>query len=233
MSKFLKNLVFFDAPKGNEGGDPPAETPGDDKTPPNGTGTAGLSQEQVNRIAADRAKRAEETTRKELWDALGIKSQDEWDAYLKAKKEQDDAQKSELQKAADKAEKEKARADKLEVDKKTEAEVLQKRIVDGEIKLKASQPVLDKDGKVTRSAFRPEALVDVALLIDRTNIKDEAGTLNGIDEALDALAKAKPYLLAEQTAPQSKGPGTPPGGGHQKPPKAQTPEEPKTSRLRL
>lgn len=235
MTKFFEKFVRFDAPKGTEGGDPPAgdPAPGSEGTPPNGTGTAGLSQEEVNRIAGERAKRAEETTRKQLWDALGIKNQDEWNAYLKAKKEQEDANKTELERLAEEAKNEKARADSLEAEKKTEAETLQKRIVDGEIKLLASQPVLDKDGKVTRAAFRPEALMDVALLIDRTEIKDEDGKLTGIDKALDALAKAKPYLLAEQTS-TTKGPGTPPGGGN--PPKPSKPagtEEPKRSTLRL
>lgn len=236
MFKFRKNFVLFDALKGTEGGDPPAgdPAPGTGQTPPNSTGNAGLTQEEVNRIAGERAKRAEESTRKQLWEALGIKSQEEWDAYLKAKKEQEDANKSELQKLADKAETEKQRADRLETEKKTEAEALQKRIVDGEIKLLASQPVLDKDGKVTRAAFRPEALEDVTLLIERAEIKDEDGKITGIDKALEALAKAKPYLLAEQTTSTTKGPGTPPGGGNPpKLPKTPPSEEVKRPPLRL
>jgi hypothetical protein len=205
-------IILFDK-DGNGGGTPDAE--GNEGEPPDSEGNAGDEgkQKQLDKEFASRAKRAADAERKKLWDALGVTSQEEFDAYVKAKKEAEDAAKTEAQKLADEATKAKAKADKLEADHKAEVEKMQKRIVDTEIKVDATAEAKDKDGKVTRRAFRKEALDDVTLLIDRSKIAlDEEGKVSGIPEALDALAKAKPWLLVEettQTTPPRKPKGTP------------------------
>jgi hypothetical protein len=178
-----------------------------------GTTDEAAKQAELNRQFAERAKRGEETATKKLWEAIGVSTQDEWDSFVKAKKETEDANKSALEKAADEATRAKARADKLEADSKTLLEAAQRRITDGEIKLIATQPVTDKDGKVTRAAFRADALDLVLLAVDRKEIKDEDGKVVGIEKALEALAKEKPFLLANQqnqSQTQSAAKGTPP-----------------------
>lgn len=217
---FLMPALMLDPNEPAVGVNPPADP--DKKDPPHGTGNAGVPQETVDRLLGERAARAAETERKKLWEVLGVTTQEDFDAYVKAKKAAEDANKTALEKAAEDATKEKARADKLETESKTQLEAMRKRIVDSEIKIAASKPVLDKDGKVVRPAFHADLLDDVPTLIDRTNIKDENGKTVGIAEALEALAKAKPRMLDDGgQAPAPKGPGTPPGGG--KPPKPPTP----------
>jgi hypothetical protein len=219
-----KRYLFFLAPDGsNGGGDPNANGNGSQgnqqQNTPNAGGNGGApAREELNKQFAERAKRAEEATRKQLWESLGVTSQEEFDAFVKEKKEAEDKNKSELQRLADRAAQEKARADKLSSERKAEVESLQKRIVDSEIKLLASVPVLDKDGKVVRAAFRADALADVAVLIDRSNIKDENGKIIGIDKALEDLAKSKPWMLAEtKQQNNSQHIGTPPLSNPQKP----------------
>jgi hypothetical protein len=190
---FKKPLFFFD-PDAAGRPLPPAEGDKSKESTPDAGGNGG--QAELDRQFADRAKRAAETERKKIFEALGVDSQEAFDALIKAKKDAEEAQKTEIQRLTEAA--------------KTAQKALnsaQKRIVDGEIKLIATQPV-EKDGKVTRAAFRPDALDIVIALIDRNGIKDDDGTLTGITEALDALAKEKPFLLigdGKPAAPVTKG----------------------------
>jgi hypothetical protein len=204
---------------GAAGGNQSADAEDEDKKLDGGGNTgedAAQKQAELNRQFTERAERAGKSERRKFLDALGLKDEAEFEAYVKAKKEADDAQKTELQKQTDAALAEKVRADKLEAESRVQIEAANARVVNGEIKLLASQPVTDKDGKVVRSAFRADALDDVAVLIDRKEIKDEDGKIVGVDKALEALAKSKPWMLAE-AQPQSKqaAKGTPaPGSGN-------------------
>lgn len=176
------------------------------ETPDAGANSGTLTQDQVNQIVADRVKRAEEATVKKLLDGLGVQSADEIKSILEAKKAADEANKTELEKAASKATTAEAKLKQAEADHATKLEQMQKRILDSEIKQLAGRAITDKDGKVTRAAFRPEALEDILLLLDRTAIEDKEGSYTGIDKALESLAKAKPYLLSDgQTSPAQKG----------------------------
>lgn len=174
------------------------------------------SQEDLNRQFAERAKRAEESERKRLLELFGVQSEDDLKAIAKARSEETERSKSELQKVSDKLTAAEARAKKLEEDASSQIAQMQKRIMDSEIKQYAGRVISDKDGKVTRSAFRVEALDDILLLVDRSLIVDKDGVYEGIEKALDALAKSKPYLLADgsqQTQKPAK--GTPQGAGKQ------------------
>lgn len=175
----------------------------------NGSGNPGPSQEELNRQFAERAKRAEEAERKRLLESLGVQSEDDLKAIVQAKKQAEEAAKSELQKLADKTTAAEAKAAKLEAEAAEKIAAMQKRLLDSEIKQLAGRAV-EKDGKTLRAAFRVEALDDILLLIDRAEIKDEDGKYTGIDKALEALAKTKPYLLAETQSAQNQPKGTPP-----------------------
>lgn len=73
----------------------------------------------------------------------------------------------------------------------------------------ALSTIKDREGKAVRPAFRNQAMDEVLLLVDRAEITDEDGKFSGIEKALGTLAKAKPYLLAEEPAPKK---GTPVAG---------------------
>lgn len=168
-------------------------------------------QDALDKQFAERAERGKETGRKELLAELGISDPEEAKKLLKIAKEADDAKKSEQEKlqaqiadVTKQAEQAKAEADKIKQDSL-------KRVQDSEIKIAASAPVMDKDGKtVTRPAFRPEALADVLVLLNREGITEKDGSFEGIDKALAELAKAKPYLLAEKVEAKPKN-GNPQG----------------------
>jgi hypothetical protein len=190
---FKKPLFYFD-PDAAGGPLPPAEGDQSKESTPDAGGNGGTNQADLDRQFADRAKRAAETERKKIFEALGVDSQEAFDALIKAKKDAEEAQKTEIQRLTE-ATKSAQKA----------LNTAQKRILDSEIKLLATQPV-EKDGKVTRTAFRPDALDIVIALIDRNGIKDEEGQLTGIAEALDALAKEKPFLLVgDGKSPAPKG----------------------------
>jgi flagellar biosynthesis GTPase FlhF len=128
------------------------------------------------------------------------------EAFEKAEEERKQAEMSELEKTAESAKKAEAKAAQLEAEYGEKVATLTKRLLDSEIKQAAGRPVTDKDGKVTRPAFRPEALDDILLLVDRTVIEDKDGKWEGIEKALAELAKAKAYLLADgQPAAPQKG----------------------------
>jgi hypothetical protein len=225
---YKRHPVFFlDANAG--GGGAPADTDvkandgksDDDKkkkedAPDNGG--EDKKQKDLDKQFAERAKRAAEAQKKELYDALGVKDDAEFESLVKAKEDAENERKSEMQKLADQAKKALEALDKLKVEKDAELETMRKRVLDTEIKVLATQAVTDKDGKtVLRAAFRPEALGDILLLIDRSKIEEKEGEISGIDKALAELAKAKPYLLADDQ-PADKSKGTPRGpAGRQKP----------------
>lgn len=178
--------------------------PAQPTTPPAGGSNSGIPQDELDRKFAERAQRAQEAERKRLLEALGVANEDELKTIVQAKKEADDKAKTELQKLADQATKAEERAKRIEADATRKIEEMQKRLLDGEIKRLAGQPVTDKDGKVLRPAFRQEALDDLLILLDRTAITDSEGTYTGIDKALAEFAKSRPHFLAGKQ-PDPKG----------------------------
>ena len=168
----------------------------------------GDEQKKLDKQFAERAKRAAEAERKKLFESIGVKDEKEFEAYLTAKKDAEDKQKTEVQRLADEAKEAKSKLERLQSEQTGKLEAMQKRIMDTEIKVAASVEVKDKDGKTTRAAFRTEALSDILLLVDRSKIEEKDGEIVGIEKALADLAKAKPYLLIDPKA-QSTSKGTP------------------------
>lgn len=182
----------------------------DDENNADGGGNSGQSQKEIDRQFAERASRAKEAERKRLLESLGVGSEDDLKAIVQAKREADEKSKTELQKLADKATAAEAEKVRLQAEADQKLAEMQKRVLDTEIKLAASQPVKDKEGKVTRAAFRPEAMDAVLALVERGEIAEKEGKYEGVDKALEKLAKAHPYMLAE--AQQADPKGTPGAG---------------------
>ncbi|MBI5954367.1 MAG: hypothetical protein HY865_22145 [Chloroflexi bacterium] len=195
----LRPRVFFDANSSGGGGG--TETPPEGDKPKGKT----FTQEELDALFAQRATQARNSALADLFKELGVESADALKAVIKSAKDADDAQKSELQKAQDKA----TAADKALADQKPAHDAaiaeLEKRIQDSEIKILAGREVKDKDGKVTRSKFRDDALDVVLATLDRKAIVLKDGEYTGIEEALTELATAKTFLLEAESATTTKG----------------------------
>lgn len=202
--------LYFDADSGGSSGGS-NDDPGGDNKPKGKT----FTQEELDTMFAQRAAQARTSALSELFKDLGVENTDSLKAVIKAAKNVDDAQKTELQKAQDKAD----TAEKAFADQKTAHETaiaeLEKRILDTEIKIAAGREVKDKDGKVTRPRVRAEALDAAQLVIERKDIAQKDKAYTGIEEALDELYKAKAFMFEAEPEPPTK--GTPPGQTLRKP----------------
>ncbi len=172
-------------------------------------------QEAKDKVFGARAKQAGSSAVSELLKELGVENVDSLRTVITKAKEADDANKTELQKALDKV----TAADKTLADQKnahdTAIAELNKRIMDSEIKIAAGNEIKDKDGKVLRPRALPEALDVVLLGISRNEIVQKDNAYSGIEEALTALFKSKPFLFEAEAEPPTK--GTPPGQPPRKP----------------
>lgn len=187
----MKRRIWFDADGGDGGngnGDgkkPEGKEPPEDKKPPE----AKFTQEDMDRVAGERARRAEEATQKKLLESLGVKDPDEAKKLLEDARKAREQQMSDLDKA--KAEAEQFKADKAKAEQER-AEAIEKATV---TLMRAA--VLAEASKADYR-FKPEALGDVWAFVDRAGIKPKDGAdgeFTGISEALKALVKAKPYLV--------------------------------------
>jgi len=195
-----KPIFLFNADGGSGG----AAGGGEQK--PNAGGSGGSpAQEELNRQFADRAKRAEEAERNRLLAAMGVQSEEDLKKLVDAQRQADEARKTDMEKAADRAKVAEENATRLEAKYTGEIEVLKRRIVDGEIKMLAGRST-DK-----RGAFRPDALEDVLVLLDRSKVVEQGGKLTGLEDALEALAKAKPWMLVDDGTKRAAQKGTPTG----------------------
>lgn len=198
---FFLSMPFFAPDEQGVGGDPEGDAA------KKAEAEKAKQQEELNKQFAERAERGKETGKKEVLDLLGVKDPDEAKALIEAARKADDEKKSELEKAE--AARQKAEADAAEA--KAKADEAQKqastKLLNAEIKLAAGNAVMDKDGKkVTRPAFRPEAIPDVIAMINREKIKEKDDTFEGVEEALAELAKAKPHWLVSEN-PRTTGKG--------------------------
>ncbi len=201
-------MFFYD--EGAAGGAPASEQA------PNAGAEGGktFTQEEVNRLVGDARKDGRSSGEKALLESLGLKSADDLKGIVQAARDAEEKNKTELQKAQDAATNAASALEEEKRQRVEEHDAFTRRLLDGEIRIAASAAVMDKDGKkVVRPAFRKEALDDVTLLIDRTSITEKNGKFEGLDKALETLAKSKPYLLAgEAQTPK----GTPPTNGQRR-----------------
>ncbi len=190
---FFLSMPFFapDDGAGGGGGDP---APTDDKK----AAEKKTEQETLDNQFAERAERAAKAEREKILKELGVTDQEEAKRLLETARKVDEEKKTAL-------EKEQAAREKAENDAKAAKEAADKvlaeattKLMNAEIKMAANTAVVDKDGKVIRAAFRADAMDDVLLLLNREGIQEKDGTFTGVSEALAALAKTKPYLLAEE-----------------------------------
>ncbi|WP_075063984.1 hypothetical protein [Ornatilinea apprima] len=156
------------------------------------------TQAELDAMFADRAKQARSSTIADILKTLGVEKLDDAKALVEAKRQADEAQKSELEKAQDAI-------------KKAEEKAAQALADAEKFKAEANERLLKAE--VVRLAgevgFRPEAAGDVWLVIDRSKIsQEETGDFKGVKEAVELIAKEKPFWLVDPSG-QKKSGGTP------------------------
>ena len=162
--------VFWYSPDEGASGSPDAEIKS-----PHAEGNGGPDQKTLDKQFAERARRAEEAERKRILETAGVKDEAELQAMVKAKAEADEAAKSELQKAADKAAQAEQALEALKAENAGKLDELKRQLLDTDIKFAALMAARDRDGKVVRPPFRPEAVTEVLLLVNRSEITSENG----------------------------------------------------------
>lgn len=148
-----------------------------------------FTQEELDRIVSDRLGRE----RKKLTDLFG----EDPEKVAQALKEQKDKEKSETDKLREQATQAEAKAKAAEERAKTAL-------------IEAAFVVAAKEANIVD----PE---DALKLADLGQVQvDDQGTVKGVKEAIEALTKAKPYLV-KQGSGQVGSPSTPAGGGGNNP----------------
>ncbi len=100
-----------------------------------------------------------------------------------------------------------ARADELEQEKLTEAERMEARAIDAEKRAADAQQqvasaMIASEVKVRASAMGVVDPDAAFVLLDRSNVRyDAEGGVTGVDEALESLLEAKPYLRGTTRTP--------------------------------
>jgi len=135
-----------------------------------------FTQEELNRIASERAARAKQAAINELLGELGLKSTDELSAFVKAHKEREEAEMSELEKAQR----------ELEQLRSTNKTLVEQRKRD---RLEAAVLLTAKDLGFA-DPYDALAMLDTSAV----EVTDD-GEVRGHDTALKELAKIKPYLI--------------------------------------
>lgn len=173
---------------------PKPETP--DTAP--GTQDAGktFSQDDVNRIVGERAKRAEESARNELLKSLGFESADDLAALVKDAKERKESEMSELDKLKNQLEKERNEREQLKAlaEKERLARLNDKRIT---AIIAGAKGAADAQDVVTWAQLSASDQFSAVLDADG-NIDEKA-----VKTVVDACRKAKPHYFS------GTGPGSP------------------------
>lgn len=155
-----------------------------DGTQPVNTGQTGtvktFTQDEVNDLIGERAKRAKEAARKEILESLGFEKLDDLKGVVSTFREQQAAQKSELEKAQE----------TLSETQRKLAEQERKR-VDGLINAEVLYRAAQMNFVNPKEALR---LIDIS----QVNVGDD-DVVTGVEEALKALAEASPHLLKSDT----------------------------------
>lgn len=185
--------LLLDGDSGNGGGSGSTGSTGGTGDNSGGEQTRTFKQSELDAMFADRAKQAGQSAVANLLKEIGVEKIDDIKGILKEAKNAEAAKLSELEKAqkeaADlKAAKEKSEAEKADIMAKA-AEKLLKAAVLAEASKQGFNDPTDAWNFLDRSAITPK--------------NDD--TYEGLDKAIEAVAKAKPYLIKAQQQSQAKG----------------------------
>jgi hypothetical protein len=214
VKNFFLNHPLYDAdpdgagsgtPQSGDQPTPPAPPTGNPQNPPTPPAKT-FTQDEVNTIVGERAARAGESAVNKLLEKLGVKTADELTTVVTEAKKAKDAQLSELEKA--------------QAAQKDAEEKAAKAAQDAQVALATANERLMRAAVIAEStahSFRPESVEDVWLVVDRSKITEKDGSFTGVKEAVDAVAKARPFWLldSKNTPPNGTPKPKPPVPGNQ------------------
>lgn len=195
----LRSHILHDADDGGAGGgaQDPEKTNADGGGASSAVGTQAeekrtFTQSELNAMFADRAKQAKQSGVAELLKELGVENADAIKKVLKdaekAKKDQmTELEKAQAEAADYKAKIEAAEAARLDTEAKAAEKLLRAAVI----------------AEATKQGFHNPA--DAWLYIDKTSIKPKDDDYEGIDKAIEAVVKSRPYLAKAQQQTPSRG----------------------------
>jgi len=145
------------------------------------TGGVQLTQDALDQMMGERARRAERAKEKAILEELGLESMADAKKALKALREKQQAEMSELEKAQ-------AALDKLKAEKAELQAAMRENQIQRAVEIQAAE----------MSFHNPARAYD---LMDRSEVDLVDGEVTGVDAALKALVKAEPYLVKSKEAP--------------------------------
>lgn len=161
---------------------PPVSPPSPPEPPPERT----FSQKDVDKIAANRAKEAEEAAYRRLVEETGVGSIDDLKAAYSEYQTIQEATKSDFEKLEEEREAEKARADKAEADREKARE---------EARLVRIQSKLESELIASGVPAGGVELQDALAVVDNSNIEvNDKGEISGIKEAVQSALEPRPWL---------------------------------------
>ncbi len=197
---FFKNLLkpagwYFDADTGgNNGGGGGDNSKKDDKQEEK---TVTMTQAQLDVLFTERATRASAATLADLLKKAGVENVDALlNGYSEGKKLKE-AQMTDKEKADKTLKDAQDEAAKAKTDLSAALAKMAERLMQSEVMAQASA-----------QGFRPESINDVWLVVDKTKITEKDGVYTGVKEAVEAVAKAKPFWLKDGST-DKKNNGTP------------------------
>jgi hypothetical protein len=190
----FKPFMLFDKDPDSGGGGEGAGN-SDDKT------AKTYTQAELNAMFAERQQRGATAAITDILKKTGIDTVDNLVALTGEAKKLKEGQLSELEKAQAAIKSAEDKAIQAEADKAAALEKATEKLMRAAVLTEA-----------TARGFRPEAVNDVWLVADRTKIIEQDGDFAGVKEAVEAVAKSKPFWLGES----KKSPGTPPPKGNEK-----------------
>jgi len=158
---------------------------------PEAKGPLSFTQEQLDAMFGDRVKRAEESATQKLLKQFGVESVDGLKANMDEFTKIREAQKSETDKAAEKIKALEERALKAEQEREQALAIASEKLMRAAV-IQAA----------TEKGFRPEAIGDVWLVVEKAQIKEDNGEFTGVKEAVEAVAKSKPFWMVDSRGNQ-------------------------------
>jgi hypothetical protein len=152
-----------------------------------------FTQEELDHLFAERTKNVKDKVQAEILRALGANSLDDIKAIITRQKDIDEAAKTDLQKAQEEAQTAKLEAEQAKAEQAKVMAAAREALMKADV-LRHVVAFKDANG----NTFRPEAVDDVWLILDKASITDEEnGDFKGIKEAVEKVAKDRPHWLID------------------------------------
>ena len=162
----------------------PGQTPPTTPPDPNADPVRQFKQSELDHLFAERARQAQGKALGDLLKDLGVEKADDLKAIIARAREHENANKTAL---------EKAQADSADWQKKFAAIQAERDQAIAQFKESTRRSAVLAEA--TKQNFRDDALDDVWRVLDPSKLSEKDGALAGVEDAVKAIAKAKPHWL--------------------------------------